>query len=415
MDWVKRNLYFVVGSAVVLLLLGLAGFYLYRGWSANHQIAEKLSGQYAELKRLYNLDPNPGSDKINNIKAAREQQEELRQFLQQTRTHFAPVPSLPAPHGTNRVTSEEFTSALRRTVDQLQRDATNASVALPPQYNFSFEAQKGLMTFSPGSLDLLAVQLGEVKAICQILFAAKVNALDNIRRERVSPDDQRGPPSDYLVQKSATNSLAIMTPYEITFRCFSGELGAVLDQLHASPYCLLAKTLDVGPASALAMEDPNAPYYGVPGAPGALPGYPPPAEIPPAGFAERYGAESMYAPRPVTPTPAMPLPRYPVGGSAAEAPGAGFAQRYPGAGVESMGAGPVPGGIPYRPLGSTQPGAPGVPGMPAYAPPPVMPATPGLMPGATPRGGMQAVLNEKLLRVTLLIHVVKLLPQETNR
>ena len=37
------------------------------------------------------------------------------------------------------------------------------------------------------------------------------------------------------------------------------------------------------------------------------------------------------------------------------------------------------------------------------------------MPGATPRGGMQAVLNEKLLRVTLLIHVVKLLPQETNR
>ena len=75
MDWVKRNLYFVVGSAVALLLLGLAGFYLYRGWSANHQIAEKLSGQYAELKRLYNLDPNPGSDKINNIKAAREQHE----------------------------------------------------------------------------------------------------------------------------------------------------------------------------------------------------------------------------------------------------------------------------------------------------------------------------------------------------
>lgn len=399
MDWVKRNLYFVVGSAVALALMGLAGFYLYRGWSYNNATSEKLSAQYAELNRLYNLDPHPGSDKINNIQTARQQQQELRKFLEQTRPFFAAPPAIPPARGTNRVTSEEFTSALRRTLDQLQRDAANASVTLPPQYTFSFEAQKELMTFAPGSLDLLAAQLGEVKALSDVLFAAKINALDNLRRERVSSDDQRGPPSNYLDQKSATNTLAVLTPYEITFRCFSGELGSVLNQLHASPYCLLAKTLDVEPASAQTSAfDPNAPY-GVPG--GGLPGYPPPQAMNP--YAERYGAEGI----------AAPPPRYPVGGGLAEGPGAGaYAQRY--GGPEGIGGGgPIPGGIPYRPLGSVQAG---MPGMPAYAPP-AMPVTPGVMPGMAPaRGGLPTVLNEKLLRVTLLIHVVKLLPQpETNR
>ena len=29
MDWIKRNLYFLVGSFVALVLMGLAGWYLY--------------------------------------------------------------------------------------------------------------------------------------------------------------------------------------------------------------------------------------------------------------------------------------------------------------------------------------------------------------------------------------------------
>lgn len=405
MDWVKRNLYFVIGSAAALILMVLAGLYLYHGWSAKNQAFEKLSAQYAELQRLYGLNPHPGSDKINNVKAARDQQDQLRAFMRQSARWFAPIAPIPDPGGTNRVTSEGFTSALRRTVDQLQRDAANASVTLPPNYTFSFEAQKTLMTFAPGSLDLLAAQLGEIKVLSEALFAAKVNAVDNLRRERVSPDDHRGPPSDYLEQKSATNALAVLTPYEITFRCFSSELAAVLNSLHASPHCLLVKTVDVEPASAgMGMYDPNAPGA-MPGMP--LPGYGmPSAEAPPSPYMQRYGTGVEGIPQ--------PMRRYPVGGSPEGTAVSPYAQRYGGMGPEGGGGGPVAGGIPYRPLGTPQPGAPMTP---TYAPPAMpMPVGPGMSPGAAvTRGGLQTVLNEKPLRVTLLIHVVKLLPQEPKR
>ena len=116
----------------------------------------------------------------------------------------------------------------------MQRDATKASVALPPKdsdgqtYSFSFAAQRESLAYAPGSLEPLSVQLAEVKAICAVLFQAKVNSLDNIRRERVSEDDLKGPQTDYLPEKSVTNELAVLSPYEVTFRCFSSELAAVL-------------------------------------------------------------------------------------------------------------------------------------------------------------------------------------------
>jgi hypothetical protein len=433
MDWVKRNLYFVIGSAIAVVLMGLAGFYLYSSWSHKNEVFEKLSAQYAELKRLYELNPNPGSGKVDNIRAAREQQAELRKFVQGVEKFFLAPPPIPTPVGTNKVSSEEFTSQLRRTLDQLQRDAANYSVNLPPNYSFSFEAQKSLMRFAPGSLDALAVQLGEVKAICDVLLAAKINALDNLRRERVSNDDYKGPPSDYLEQKSVTNELAILVPYEVTFRCFSAELAGVLNGLHSSPHCLLAKTIDIEPAA-------SAPYGADPNAPG---GMSPdqmmmsrygvnPEGMPPANpYAQRYGlnpegmpAANPYAQRyglsPEGGAAANPYARrYAVGGPA---PGGGeggmgqsFANRYGGG---EGGGGASYGGIAYRPLTGAGAGTPyGQPAQPAYAAAqPMMPGQPTGMPGAVPgRTSLQTVLDEKPVRVTLLLHVVKLLPKEPRR
>jgi len=246
MSWIKRNLYFFIGSIVAVVLMGLAGFYLYSKWQLNNEIMEKLNQDYAELQRLNQENPHPGSGQVDNIKAAKQQQEQLRQLVQKIREHFERIPAIP-DLGTN-VTSQEYKSALDRTIAQLQRDATNASVILPPDYSFSFTAQRPRVTFAPGSLEPLSVQLGEVKAICDILFKAKINSLDNIRRVRVSPDDANGPQTEYLLKQSVTNELAILTPYEITFRCFSTELAAVLEGLGASRHGFLVKSLNVEPA-----------------------------------------------------------------------------------------------------------------------------------------------------------------------
>ena len=140
------------------------------------------------------------------------------------------------------------------------------------------------------------MQLAEVKAICAVLIQAKVNSLDNIRRERVSDDDLKGPQTDYLTEKSVTNELAVLSPYEVTFRCFSSELAAVLAGFAASPCGLLVKTINVESAPAAAAgTDAFAP--GVTATPYAPP-MPSPGASPTmeARMAERYGMRGRAGP-----------------------------------------------------------------------------------------------------------------------
>src|SRR5689334_3762941 len=235
MDWVKRNLLFVIGAAISLILLGLAGWYLYSKYDLNNTKWDELNKQYTDLKTFAGQNPHPGSGPVNNIQTAKEYRTNCIDFIKQATNHFVRIPSLPTPQPNQKITDRDFSFALTHTIDQLRKDATNASVSLPPDYEFSFLAQSKKPFFPPGTLEPLSVQLGEIKTICDVLFQAKVNSLDFLRRERVSPDDAAGNATDYLDEKSVTNELAILSPYEITFRCFSPELASVLSSFASSP------------------------------------------------------------------------------------------------------------------------------------------------------------------------------------
>ena len=342
MDWIKRNLIFVIGAVIALGLLGAAGWYSWSGWSANSAQGEELDKQYADLKRLTDMRPGPGDGrKVDNIKLAKEQQKEAQQFMGKLTARLRQIPSLPP--GTN-LTASEFSAALQQTIVELQREATNNSVILPPRYRFSFEAQAGRVTFAPGSLVPLAAQLGEIKVICGVLNAAKINTLDGIRRLRVGEDDKSGPATDYLELPGLTNELAVSVPYEVTFRCFTPELAGVLTGFANSEYGLIVKgvNLEVAAATAMVMTDASP-----------------------------------------IPVPLVPVP---------QPSGDAFRSRYGVGGEGEMrnrygGRGPS---YPQQP----QPVTP----MPNVATAPA-------------RTGLQPFLSEKQLKVTLLLHVVKLLPQ----
>ncbi|HKI68719.1 MAG TPA: Amuc_1100 family pilus-like protein [Verrucomicrobiae bacterium] len=245
MSWIKRHLFSLIGGVVALVLMVCAGLYLGANWKRNSENLKKLDDAYNQLDQLSKENPQPGNNKVNNIQAAKDQQQELRSFIGGMQKWFTPVPPIPA---STNVTGEQFAAALRRTIDQLQHDASEASVILPPKFDFSFEAQRSLVQFQ-GNLNLLASQLGDIKVICDVLNNAKVNSVDNIRRERVSSDDLAGLQSSYLSVQAVTNDLAVLTPYEITFRGFSAELASVLQGFAHSPYCIIVKSINVEPAA----------------------------------------------------------------------------------------------------------------------------------------------------------------------
>src|ERR1051326_797845 len=89
MSWVKRNLYFLIGAAVSLALMGVAGWYLYSKWELNNANLAKLEADFAELDRLSKESPHPGDgQKVDNVTEAKNQQKQLRQFIDNGRKFF---------------------------------------------------------------------------------------------------------------------------------------------------------------------------------------------------------------------------------------------------------------------------------------------------------------------------------------
>lgn len=350
MDWIKRNLLFVIGAVVALLLMVAAGYYTWTGWSQNAAALEEINGKYETLKQLINANPNPGSGKVDNVRTAKEQQKEIGEAIGKISTRFTPIAPIPAE---SPVTPEAFASGLATTIYHLQQDATNSGVIVPQRYSFSFEQQSKAVRFEPGSLGSLAQQLGEVNAIMEVLIAAKINSLESIQRERVSPDDMAGPATDYLDQQSQTNELAIISPYQVTFRSFTPELALVLSGFAGSSRGIILKSLNVEPS--VDVFDPNAvtttaaPVYYQPN-----PAYPA-VGVPPRGGREEGGGEAARR--------------------------RAFADRY---GINPR--------TPQQPQ----------PAQPVYS----------YQPTAAVASGPKTVLDEKQLRVTMLLQVVKLLPKK---
>lgn len=289
MAWIKRNLFFVIGGVVALGLLGAAGFYIYTAWDKNAKAKDSLVEVVGNLKALVDQKPSPGNEKVDNIKIAQEQDKLVKQWVAASAAYFQPIPPIPA----GSVSVANFSGALQNTLKQLRIDADAAGVGLPPNYDFSFASEKNKLAFAPGGLEPLSAQLGEVKSICGILFAARINTLDGIQRVRVSDDDVGGSQSDYIEERPITNDMAIITPYVIVFRCFTPELSRVVGGLAKAPNNYIIKSINVEPANGAAAMGPGPGYAGE--APPGMPpmvrmgeGYPPPPQ-PPAGQAPTGG------------------------------------------------------------------------------------------------------------------------------
>lgn len=282
MSWIKRNLFFLVGSVIAVGLLAVAVVYLLGGSAKDGEEKAKLSESYDKLKNLKELEPSPGSAKVDNITNAQAQVAVLKKYVKGAQETFIPIDPIP---NTPRVEGQVFSAELHSTLKALRKQAeVSNNVTLPstnPPYSFTFESIVRQVTFTrQSSLKALARQLGEVKAIAEILFEAKITGLESFKRVRVAEeDDPATNPNDYLAESPKTNDWAVLVPYEVTIHCFSAELAAVFNGFANSKHCLIIQGINVEPLPQ-ADADPFAgpvpgfgpmmpqPYFAAPGAAG---------------------------------------------------------------------------------------------------------------------------------------------------
>jgi hypothetical protein len=260
MKWVKRNLFFLIGTVVALGLIGAGGYYLWIQMGAESQLADDIKKEYGELTTLLTTKPQPGKQGStnDNVQAAKDQAAALRDWVAKVRPGFRGIPPITGGGG-------RFPNQLDETIAELHRAADQAGVLVPKGYYFTFQAQRNMLGFAPAGVGRLAMHLSEIKAICEVLFAARINSLTSLQREVASANDTNAP--DYLPPGERTTSTpqATLTPYGVSFDCFSGELAAVLEGLASSPHGFVVREIEVEPA---------APMGGGPGAYGMTPADP---------------------------------------------------------------------------------------------------------------------------------------------
>jgi hypothetical protein len=254
MSWAKRNLYFLVSCIAAVVLLGLAGWYAYSSYSSNSAHEEELKAAYDQLAKIAAKPVGAGNDTVTNIDTAREQTKEVKERVALMEKFFTPVPGIP---NTNKFDDRVLSRAVRDTVTQLRASALSHNVTIPvsnPEFAFSFTLQAGKITYDPNSGEMLSKQLGEVKTICDTLFASRVSAISAIQRERTADDANPANPggvNDYCDSISLTNDNVVITPYQVTFDCFTTELSTILSSFANQQHTIVVKTLNLQPADAL--------------------------------------------------------------------------------------------------------------------------------------------------------------------
>ncbi|PAW85418.1 MAG: hypothetical protein B9S33_09890 [Pedosphaera sp. Tous-C6FEB] len=299
MAWIKRNLALVIGIAVSIVMLGGAGFYLVSNYNDDFDRDEELAKLKGELDQL-RQDTFPSEA---NIGAVQTNVMEVLKFTTEAERILASEPPKPI--------NVSLSVHLPRVIDELRRDATNASVEIPPKYDFTLGEVSKMAGIPRYATEALTLRVAELKTICDVLFKARVRAIESIQRVPAFADEPKGP--DLLLDRvEQTNSLApgvTMTtiPYRVVFRGFSGDLGTVLNTFSGTKDFFVVRQVDVesavGGVGAGGIANPNlmnpgmmqpgvfggpgpgaAPSMGGPGmaTPGVAPNPPPGGVRPPA-------------------------------------------------------------------------------------------------------------------------------------
>lgn len=267
MDWIKKNMVFVVSCAVALLAIGASVYYLLGQMQKYEEVGGRLDSVVSRVNGFVQKRPHPGHGEVDNIERATQDIATLDAFKAELTRTFKSTP-------VGEESEQAFKSALADMLAFIEREGGRTGLTTPTNFTMSFTAQKVGFRFASNSLGPLNMQLADLSEITRILVAARVNSIEAYRRVAVSEDDKGewAVADEYIRNiKIKTNEFtgAVIHPYEVEFRCFSYELGKVLEGIAASPYSLILKTIKIDPATIRNLRprsfSATGPYGGIPG------------------------------------------------------------------------------------------------------------------------------------------------------
>ncbi len=243
MAWVKKNLVLVIAAVISLGALGYAIFFVKQKMDANTEVTTNLDEAANKFKDLLSRKQHPGNEKVDNIKAAKEEVVRIRAFSEEMKEY------LKSPDTGTNTGNSVFRALLDTSLTELRREAMEAGVALPnTNYWFTFNSYKTTVDFK-GDVPGLTAELEDIKNLMHILYDSRVHSVVAFKRAAVSEQDFTGTQDFFSDGKQVrTNDWAVTTSFEITFQGFSGELARVMEGLANAKQCYVVKKLGVGQA-----------------------------------------------------------------------------------------------------------------------------------------------------------------------
>ena len=277
--YLKRHALILVG---LLLGVGFVG-YGYKFMTAAEAGKTEQGDAFESVKARREKISNPGNGiKIDHENIAKIQAEvdELDRLIVESGT----VISSGVEHEV--MAGNDFTTHIVSVVKQLNEAAVEQRVGLPgdprsksdvqfPYYFTFFEVITKEHGVSEDKVAELQVQLEDVEAIINILLRSRVQSIELMQRNPVTKEDVAATrPNDYLKERQKyTNSVAVVRPYRIKFRCLSGGIAKSLSGFAREDLFYVVRKFEVRQAGAnSAASGGMGGFGGAPGGFGSVPG-----------------------------------------------------------------------------------------------------------------------------------------------
>jgi hypothetical protein len=261
----KLVIYYLKRHALILVgLLMAAGFvgYGYVFMTGAEAGKADQGGAFESVKARREKISNPSNNiKIDpeNIGKIQKEVDELDRLI----VEAGAVISAGVEH--EPMAGNDFTTHMVSVIKQLNDAAEDQDVGLPrdPRNRSDVKFSSGYyFTFfevitkehgvSEDKVAELQVQLEDVETIINILLRSRVQSIESIQRNRVTKEDSGATrPNDYLDErKKYTNSVAVVRPYRIKFRCLSGGIAKSLSGFAREDLFYVVRKFEVRQAGA---------------------------------------------------------------------------------------------------------------------------------------------------------------------